>query len=439
MSLSFKQALERLNKFSNYEKETPRGTAGFGLEPIKMLLAKLKDPCHHTPIIHIAGTKGKGSTAWFCGSLLHSTGIKVGLYSSPHLISVCERISINGVPISEGAFASVTEKVLAAAEEMVKEKNIKPTWFDLITAVAMQHFENQEAIVVVLETGLGGRLDSTNFCRPVVSVISKIGFDHMSVLGDTLSAIAMEKGGIIKKNIPVVSASQEEEVSQVLRKLSELNDANLSVLGEDIRVVYEGQGVDIDTGSEYYTALVKKAIGHHQWENAALAVTAVEILAKKIGLKFGEQDVRFALSSVEIPGRMQHWGDLFLDGAHNPLSMRVLSQTLMDLEYKDIRLIIGMTRDKMIEESLKTISSFPAFIWCVPLPSARSEKASCLAEVAARLCPRAEVRTCDSFKEALRQAREIKDCQDPIVVTGSLYLVGEALKEPLKASSSQSQ
>lgn len=434
MSLSFKQAIERLNRFTNYEKESAKGTQSFGLDSIKLLLSKLKDPCHHTPIIHIAGTKGKGSTSWYCGALLHSTGIKVGVFSSPHLVSVCERISINGIPISEGAFANLVEKVMQAAEEMLQESKIKPTWFDLMTAMAFQHFHDQEVIAVVLETGLGGRLDSTNFCQPVVSVITRVDFDHVQVLGNTLSAIAMEKGGIIKKETPLVTMSQDPSVMKVLRKLAEINHAPIKVLGEDIRVIHEGKGTDIDTGTEYYTAIVKKAVGHFQWENAALAVAACEILAKKIGLPFGEQDVRFALSTVEIPGRMQRWGDMFIDCAHNPLSMKALVQGLNDLEFSDIRLIIGMARDKLIDESLKVMANIPAHVWCVPIPSARSKDPEKLAKKFEKICPRAEVTFCDSFKKALKQAREIKDALDPIVVTGSVYLVGEALKEPLPES-----
>jgi len=440
MSLSFKQAIERLNKYTNYEKETPKGTQGFGIDPVKALLAHLKGPCHRTPMIHIAGTKGKGSTSWYAGALLHATGIKVGVFSSPHLVSVCERISVNGVPISEGKFAILAERVLQAAEEVRKESRLKATWFDLMTVMAMLHFEEQEVIVVVLETGLGGRLDSTNFCQPTVSVITKIGFDHINVLGETLSAIAMEKGGIIKKNIPFVTVQQDEVVMKVFRKLAEINDSSMRVVGENIHVNFEGQGVDIDTGTEYFTSLVKKTKGHFQWENIALAVAAVEIVAKKIGLKFGEQDVRFVLSTLEIPGRMQSLGDMFLDCAHNPLSMRVLAQTLLDLEYSDVRLIIGMARDKLIDESLKVIAAFPAHVWCVPIPSERSKDPEKLAAKIEALCPSAEVSVCKNFKEALKQARQIKDSIDPIVVTGSVYLVGEALKENvLKEISNESK
>ena len=428
MTISFKQAIERLNDFTNYEKETPKSTREFGIDPIKKLLAKLKDPCHHTPIIHIAGTKGKGSTSWYAGALVHATGVKVGVFSSPHLISITERITVNGIPISEERFAKIADQVVDAAEDVEAEHKVKPTWFDLLTAIAMCYFHEEEVPIVVLEVGLGGRLDSTNFCAPAVTVITRIDFDHMQVLGTTLSAIAMEKGGIIKKKVPVVTVSQDPEVMQVLEKLADINEAPLKVLGRDINLSDDGKGMDLDTGTEYFTALVKKAHGHFQWENAAIAVAAVEIVAKKIGMKFGEQDVRFALLQTEVPARMQELGDMFVDCAHNPISMRALAQTLGELEYSDMRVIVGMARDKLVDESLKILSKVAKQIWCVPIPSKRSSDPKELKTVLEKLNPNLDVFTCESFKEALDVART-HESNDPILVTGSVYLAGEALKE----------
>ncbi|MGE4159797.1 MAG: folylpolyglutamate synthase/dihydrofolate synthase family protein [Planctomycetota bacterium] len=421
--------MARLSAFTNYEQKMPDNPRAFGLAPMKALLEELRHPGAGIPCIHVAGTNGKGSTTWYCGALVRSTGLKVGVYTSPHLISPCERISINGIPVSPDEFAYSANMACEAAERIAAGGGAKATWFDIVTATALLHFQGAQVHVMVLETGLGGRLDSTNAVESTVSVITRIGMDHTHELGDTLGAIAMEKAGIIREGVPVMSAAQDDEALRVVEEVCRLRRSELSMLGREIRVSIEEGLADIDVGTELYTGLTKSMPGSFQWENAALAVAAVSKLAEKIGMKFGEQDVRFALLNTEVPGRSMAWHDLFLDGAHNPMAMRALTEVLDEKDFGRMRVVVGMCSDKDVVGTLQQLRRHVSRVWCTRLPSSRSMEPKALAALAREALPKLEVTPVESLEEALAKARS-EGGDDPILVTGSFYLVGEALKFP---------
>lgn len=433
---AYKRALKRLSSRTNYEEKKPDSPRVFGLEPMKALWEELDHPARDIPTIHVAGTKGKGSTCWYLGALVRSTGLKVGVYTSPHLVSPCERISVNGVPVTEGEFADLVNRVCDAADRLDLPESRRPTWFDLVTAVALLHFASAEVPVIVLEAGLGGRLDSTNVCSPACTVITRIGLDHMKLLGDTIPAIAMEKAGIIKSGVPVVTCQQEPDALRVIDEVARINESPCHVLGQDFFMSLEADGCDLDTGVNYYTGLVKAAAGRHQWENAALAVRSFEIVSEKIGIRYSDQDVRFALSETVIPGRLQPWDDLILDGAHNPLSMSACADGLREEGLAGLSAVIAMKDDKDVENSLRLLRGRVDEVWCVPLPGARGVDPKELARQAAAALG-VETHTADSLSEALEQARKAGR-EDPILVTGSIYLVGEALRTQGETSATTS-
>ena len=365
-----------------------------GLENIKRLLAALGSPETKFLSIHVAGTNGKGSVCVMMDSILRKAGRHCGLTTSPHLVDFCERIRVNGEMIPRSAVADGLTRI----REISAGWEHSPTFFEINIALAFDWFARTDCEIAVVETGMGGRLDATNVLRPLVSVITPIALDHTQWLGSTLAAIAGEKAGIIKEGIPVVSAPQEIEAHEVLQKTAEARSAAIHFVTEPVLGVAPG------------------IPGDHQLWNAALAVKALEVAGV-----FPSQDlIREGIEKVFWPGRFQIVNDRFvLDGAHNIHAARALCETWR-ARFGDSKptIIFGVLRDKEFGSILDLLSTLSAQFIYVPVRSERSLPPEELASLhPGRICP--------SLQEALAA---VADSEGPVLITGSLFLVGEALR-----------
>jgi dihydrofolate synthase/folylpolyglutamate synthase len=351
-------------------------------------------------VIHVAGTNGKGSVCAMIDSICRVRGYRTGLFTSPHLVTFRERIRVNGDMISEDAVANG----LTTIRNLVANWDPHPTFFEVVTALALKHFSDTNVEIAILETGLGGRLDATNAVQSDVSVITPIDLDHEKWLGKTISEIAAEKAGIIKPGIPVVSASQQPEAEEVIR-------ARAAKYGAPIQFV-----------AEQYDQTPIALVGSHQKENAALAIAALR--AAKIDID--SLAIARGLSCIEWPARFQRWDErIIIDGAHNPAAARALAGTWREI-FGDQRatLVLAVLSDKDLRgicEALAPIAS------SVLLPKIRSERAAApeeLAKALANIAPPLPYSITPSIDEALTLARAKPDLT---LITGSLHFAGEAL------------
>lgn len=393
----------------------------FGLENISRLLGAIGDPHRSLRTVHVAGTNGKGSVATMISCILKAAGYRVGKYTSPHLVSFTERITVNEEEIGEDEVASLTEHIRERAHGTGPDPFY--TYFDFTTALAFEHFRREKINIAVVETGLGGRLDSTNVIEPLTTVVTNVAFDHMKELGGTIGKIAGEKAGIIKKGVPLITGARGRALEVLEARARELASP-IHVLGRDFlgrkkgerRFSYRGIGWDCDN-------IALNLEGDHQLFNAALALCAVESLSRG-GFRVGEDHVRDALASVRWQGRLETVRErplVILDGAHNLSGVRALTRFLRS-RYRDRRkvLVFGVMRDKQYGRMLEVMNG------CVDLAiltQPNTERA--LEAESMRGLARNPIVTKDT-KSALRKARQLAGDRDLILVTGSLYTIGEA-------------
>jgi len=392
----------------------------FGLEAITDLLLRLENPQNSYKSILIAGTNGKGSTAAMAASILHSAGYKVGLYTSPHLIDVRERIVVSGRKITKKEFSKAVEDVKIHLKQTV-------TYFEFLTAVAFLYFQRQQVDIAVLEVGLGGRLDATNACKPIFSVITNIGLDHTAYLGSSLTAIAGEKAGIIKFDGICLTAAKQKQVLEFLNSVCLERRAKLYCLGSDIKIKKQKDGLFTYQGlNRNLKNLPLPLRGMHQCSNAALALAAVELCCKN-GFQIDDEAISRGLASTQWDARLeilQHNPLFLLDGAHNPAGMRVLCQALKnDYSYRRLIFIFGALADKNYREMLRIIVSLSPKIIITQL---KAQRAVPVADLERVLNKRGyPVIVTENVAKAIARAREIANERDLICAAGSLYLAGE--------------
>jgi len=433
--LNYIQAEEYLNSFVNYE-QIPGVTyvqPGYSLKHVGELLARMGSP-HLTPrTVHIAGTKGKGSVAVMIARVLTASGYRTGLYTSPHFHTLRERISIDGGLISEEGFAAAMSEIKPYIESMRQDATFRQfTYFEVLTVLAFWHFRKEEVGFQVLEVGLGGRLDATNVARPEVCVITSISLDHTQILGDSLDKIAREKAGIIKPGCRVVVSPQPEEAAAVISEVSREKEARVVQVGKD--VTWQKLGGDllqqslVVRGRERNYRVSIPLLGDYQLENAAATVAALEILASE-GLAISEDDIAQGLAAVTWHGRFQIVSrdpTVLIDGAHNVASMRRLVGNIRDyFGDKRVLLVFGTSSDKDIPGLI--IELVPLGPQVIATRSSQSRAAS-PDELAAEFSMRGiEAETSGSIAQALSRALSRADRTDLICVTGSLFVVAEAL------------
>ncbi|MEK6643979.1 MAG: folylpolyglutamate synthase/dihydrofolate synthase family protein [Planctomycetota bacterium] len=433
---TFKSALDYLNHLPNYERRsmTARDRGNFTLSRIKRILTDLDQPHKAYRSAHIAGTKGKGSTATMLARMLQANHMKVGLYTSPHIIDVRERITINGEMISEAAFAKTAARVAHVVE---KAKADIPTYFEFLTALAFQYFKDQKIDMAVVETGLGGRLDATNVLKPEVCGITSISYDHMAVLGSTLEDIATEKSGIMKEHVPVVSAPQSRNVKMALKKAAEKINAPLIIAGEDIEFSYRFESsralgpqarICITTPTSHFDHLPVPLVGEHQAVNCGVAIGMLDQL-KSRGFRIDDEASVSGLAKVSLEGRMEMLCTqprVITDGAHNASSVEALMRAIgQNIQYDSMVVIFGCCSDKDVEGMMRLIQLGADKVIFTNIQSPRSSTAADLAakfvEVSGRMA-----QTAPTLTDAMVIAEKAITRDDLICITGSFHLVAEA-------------
>lgn len=385
---------------------TQRFGIKLGLDNVQRLLRELKLPGKDQRIIHVAGTNGKGSVCAMIDSICRAQGYRTGLFTSPHLVSYRERIRVNGEMIGEQEVAEGLGTIRAA----IRDWDPHPTFFEITTALALDHFKKRDCELIVLETGLGGRLDATNAFTPIVSVLTPIGYDHQAWLGNTLEEIAAEKAGIVKPHIPVVSAQQEPAAEKVIRARAAECEAPLEFVTES-----------------YATSPLNLA-GAHQRQNASLAIAA----CRSGGIALDESAIARGVVKVHWPARFQRWDErIIIDGAHNPAGAQILAETWRG-EYGDERatIILAVLRDKDIPGILRALAPIAQRVF---LPRVRTQRAlppDDVAQIISAITPAlpiaspARTSTAPSLSAALDSARATPG---RILLTGSLHFAGEVL------------
>lgn len=447
MGMTYEETIQFLESFIDYEKI---GGAYYTdereeLASIKALLNRLGNPEKDLEYIHIAGTKGKGSTAAMAASILTAAGLKTGLYTSPHLIDFRERIMIDGKMISREDTAANVESLADAALAVRDNPSVGIlSFFEVYTALAFQYFQRQKCDLVVLETGLGGRLDATNVIIPRVCAITLIGHDHEYLLGDTLEKIAIEKAGIFKPGVPAVIAPQSPEAEAALSREAQRIDIPTYWLQEGDQENFTENQIQFQIHEESkekrtfhfqglnkkYDSLESPLIGRHQVTNAATAIAITELASRGM-FDISPEIIKAGLRQTKWPGRFQivsRKPTIVLDGAHNPESAIILRDTLREqLKYDRLVLIFGGMSDhnlRVVAESLFPLADYVILTRSKNPRAATPEK---LAEMTADLCKKYSLAS--TTNEALKIAKKNTGINDAILIIGSLYIVGEAMTE----------
>lgn len=392
----------------------------------RLLCKALNDPQLHFPAIHVAGTNGKGSVSHMLASVMQSAGYKVGLYTSPHLKDFRERIRINGLPVSESFVTNFID------EQQKNIEYIEPSFFELTVAMAFDAFAKEKVDLAIIETGLGGRLDSTNIIHPLVSVITNIGMDHMQLLGETLPEIAFEKAGIIKQDTPVVIGESGAETLPVFIKKAESCNARLIEASKEYEIVsvQQNESLDIMLADRFGNRSSYKLdlIGLYQQKNLITALTTLHIL-KELGWQIPETATEKGFREVQkqtgLQGRwqvIQKEPTVLLDVAHNPDGIRQLTDQLKKINYNKLHMIIGMVKDKDISTVLSLLPKDALYYFTkAQIPRALDEKS---------LQTQAQIHHLQgdcyqNVNEALSAARKHASGDDLIIVCGSVFVVGE--------------
>ena len=402
-----------------------------GLATIKALLGGLGEPHREYRSVHIAGTNGKGSTSAILEAILTEAGVLTGLFTSPHLVSFNERMRIAKSPITDAEVVHIAGRVKESAKGLPRRS--KPTFFEFCTAMAFEYFRYKSVDTAILETGMGGRADSTNVTTPELSIITSIGYDHKKQLGTTLARIAAEKAGIIKRAGIVVSASQRPTVLKLLKRTSKKRGAKLLTLGTDFHVKPETgnkRSARFDySGIDFKLRGLKLNLnGPFQIKNAACALAAVEVL-KRRGYNIPAEAVREGLNRVEWPGRVEVVAKkplIILDSAHNPDGARALKEALGIFSYSRLVLVIGVMKDKDIKGILRRLAPISCKIILTRADDERAAPAGALLK--ALKGHRLKSRAAPNVPAAIEMALEEALGDDAILITGSIFIAGEARK-----------
>lgn len=415
-NVSYANAVSRLYRLQKFGIK-------LGLSKTISLLKAFGNPHESQRYIHIAGTNGKGSVAAFICSILKQAGLRVGLYSSPHLVRFSERFRINDREISP-------EDIISLIEEMydVIPPYDPPTFFEATTAMALAYFARKKTDISIIETGMGGRLDSTNIITPLISVITNISLEHQAFLGSTVLSIAGEKAGIIKPGIDVVSGATQTPVNQLFESVCSQKESPFWRLGKDIRYRSDSSGLNYYGLRHKFRGLESGLIGKFQARNGSLALAVIELLEAK-GFRISEDDITKGLARASWPGRMHIMSKnptVILDGAHNPAGIRAMADSVRNgFKYRRLILVIGIMGDKAIGSILEAIVPHSDHVIFTGLKYSRAAPPERLMAEASNFEKPKE--TAPALPHALNRAKELATSEDLILVCGSLFTVGEAL------------
>jgi dihydrofolate synthase/folylpolyglutamate synthase len=432
--VDYQQAIDYINSYTDYEKiGMPHDPAFYDLRRVDELLSLLGNPHRKAGSIHITGTNGKGSVAVMIASALAAAGYRTGLYTSPHFHTWRERIQVDGEMISEDELARLVTELKPQLEAVNERASYgKLTTFEFLTALAFAYFGQKGATFQVLEVGLGGKFDATSVITPLVSVITPIDFDHMDVLGSTLEKITAEKCGIIKPGSIVVTAPQPPQAAKVIEQVCRQRRAKLITVGKDI--TWQGLSFDLDgqrlrvrgrINYELYLPL----LGEHQLVNAATAVAALEVLVDK-AFDIPKEDMAKGFEQISWPGRFQilrRHPLLVVDGGHNIGAARSLTQSIRQyLDFKRAVLVMGTSQDKDVASLVAEVAPIFDEVIVTRSRHPRALPPSVLAAAFARRGIKA--RLDDNVTSALSQALALAGEKDLVCVTGSLFVVAEAME-----------
>lgn len=438
---SFDTALAYLHDRVDLERlrQTRATRDEYKLDRMRAILTALDNPQDAVRMVHVAGTKGKGSTCEMIATALEHCGYAVGLYTSPHLVDIRERIRLNRQNIPEADFVALTQRVGKAADA-VHATHGEATFFELLTAMGFQYFADQAVDVAVIEVGLGGLLDCTNVITPEVCAVTTIGFDHMEILGDTLEAIAAQKAGIFKPGVPALVIQQPAPILKVFRDKAAEVGATCEVVGEDVEFSYRfewqaGTGptarVSLTTERSVYDHVAAPLKGEHQALNCGLALAVLDKLSER-GFSCPEAKVVKGLGATSLPGRFElavNSPRVLLDGAHNPESMRALVKAIgAYMQYDSLVVVFGIANDKDVDNTLKALAAgADKVIFTQATGNSRAMKPAELQRRYNDLSGKMS-QVADRFGDAFDLALRAVGRGDLICVTGSFYLVGEAKK-----------
>jgi len=440
---SYAEAMKYLFTLTNYEKGfnlKPRTTPKLGLERMSKLLESVGNPEKRLRAVHVAGTKGKGSTATMVASVLAAAGYRTGLYLSPHVEDVRERIQVNGQWIPEAAVCEHLNRMYDYLRRSEAKENglYSTTFFEVFTAISFMYFETEHLDFTVAEVGMGGRLDATNVLNPLVCAITPVSMDHTERLGDTLAAIAGEKAGIIKPGVPVVCGPQQPAALQVIEETCRQRSAPLRCIGRDFRAgAPDADGAfGIETWNGRVDGVKLKMIGRHQLGNAATATAALTVLKETGAARWSDIHLRSGLASAFCPARVEvvrRQPTTVVDAAHNTASVQALLDTLKSsFRYDRLVMVFAVARDKDVPAILKLIAAEASHVifttMANPRASTPEELADCMRETGFQ---RYSVE--HDMPRALKQAEMLAGPEGLVCVCGSFYLAGDARKQLAQA------
>ncbi|HUU17103.1 MAG TPA: folylpolyglutamate synthase/dihydrofolate synthase family protein [Sedimentisphaerales bacterium] len=434
---SYEQALEYLFARTDYEKQERLryNVTTFNLSRMEKLLSLLGNPHKKIHTVHIGGTKGKGSTATMLARMLEANDYRVGLYTSPHVVHLHERITVDTKMISDSEMCGLLNRVYAPVEKM--SKTDPPTFFEIMTALAFMYFLDRAVDIAVIETGMGGRLDSTNVIKPQVVGITSLSIDHQHQLGDTIDSIAKEKAGIFKRGVPAITVQQEPSAMRVLKSQATAVKAPLSVTGSDIDFSHRFETsrehgphtrICLTTPTSKFEHLRVPLHGKHQAINCGLALAMLDKL-KSAGYKIDNGKAAEGLHKVSLAGRMEMiWDDprIMIDAAHNAASIHALIHAIgQNIPYDSMVVIFGCNADKDVRGMLQKLQYGADKVVFTRSNSPRAMSPEDLAEIYTEICGKM-YQTADSLGQALQIAKSAVSKEDLICITGSFYLIGEA-------------
>ena len=445
--MDYKAALAYIEQFIDYERspDFARQARFYNLNRISRLLDLVGNPHDRLKVIHVAGSKGKGSTAALIASVLTHAGYKTGLFTSPHLITPRERCRVDGKLISKAEVACYIEKLKPAIETVSDSEFGRVSFFEIYTALAFTYFADKATDFAVVEVGLGGRLDATNVVSPVTSVITPIGLEHTAILGETYTEIASEKAEIIKHGCPVALAPQHPEARAVLENVANERNALIVEVNNFVRrdpevsvsqLVLNAEGVpiaqqfDVEINSKRYSELTLSLLGHHQYVNATTAIAAIECLKQK-GYEIPKDSVYAGFKHVQWHGRIQRVMSaplVVLDGAHSLVSMKALCRAIRDdFRYTQAIFIVSIMKDKDLAAIGEIVSKTADSVIATQVSNnPRVLPAETINHAWSGICNK--ITACPSPEMAITKVLSDASPKDLICITGSLYLVGQALK-----------
>ncbi len=433
---TYEQAIDFLHGRIDYERVSASLSAtDFKLERMRGLLEQIDNPHRGIPVVHIAGTKGKGSTAFLIAEVLRASGYRVGLFTSPHIECFEERIRINGTPVSRTELVRRIDRIATVAARIDAEPGaLNPTFFELTTALGWLHFREQKVDIAVLETGLGGRLDTTNVCEPVVTVITTISRDHTQILGSTLAQIAREKAGIIKPGIPVVSGVEEPEPRQVIEQIAQQHQSPMTTVG----TVESSGGFRERPDSGFIQRAGFRMRGPHQVHNARVAFATVRVLQEG-GWVIPEEAIETGSNRWNVPARIEVVGHnplQILDAAHNWASAQALLETLQDYEARPRLLVFGTSADKDARGLLRRLLPVVETIVLTEFQSPRAIPLPELARLARSITARPLHLVRNSIA-AWKTARRLCPPGGLCCAAGSFYLAAEIRQHLVESSEAE--